>query len=83
MRPQDGNGEHAEPPSVSEEPAATASAAAAHSTSGNKAERRRAALWPGKASVIDQLNELVGELRDLESNIALHVRHLRALQYLT
>jgi hypothetical protein len=24
--------------------------------------------------VIDQLNELVGELRDLESNIALHVR---------
>lgn len=38
------------------------------------AQRRRAAPWEGRASVIDQLNELVGELRDIDSNIALHVR---------
>ena len=41
--------------------------------SGGKAERRRTAHWAGKASVIEQLNELVGELRDIDSNIALHV----------
>ncbi len=38
------------------------------------AQRRRAAPWEGRASIIDQLNELVGELRDIDSNIALHVR---------
>lgn len=40
---------------------------------GAKAERRRIAHWAGKASVVEQLNELVGELRDIDSNIALHV----------
>ena len=38
------------------------------------AQRRRAAPWEGRASIIDQLNDLVGELRDIDSNIALHVR---------
>jgi hypothetical protein len=38
------------------------------------AQRRRGGHWEGKASIIDQLNELVGELRDIDSSIALHVR---------
>ncbi|BDA45541.1 probable translation initiation factor eIF-2B subunit beta [Coccomyxa sp. Obi] len=43
------------------------------------AQRRRAATWEGKASIIDQLNELVAELRDIDSNIALHaVEHIHA-----
>lgn len=37
-------------------------------------QRRRAANWAGKSSIIDQLNELVGELRDIDSSIAAHVR---------
>ncbi len=43
------------------------------------AQRRRGGHWEGKASIIDQLNELVGELRDIDSNIALHVRLSRFL----
>jgi hypothetical protein len=36
-------------------------------------QRRRTGNWAGKANVIEQLNELVAELKDIDCNIALHV----------
>lgn len=32
--------------------------------------------WSGKPSIIEQINELIEELADIESNIAIHVRLL-------
>jgi hypothetical protein len=31
--------------------------------------------WQGRQSIIEQINELIDELVDIESNIAIHVRH--------
>ena len=39
-----------------------------------RGRRERQGNWAGKASVIDQLNELIQELKDIDSSIAVHVR---------
>ena len=39
-----------------------------------RTRRERHVPWDKKAAVIDQLNELIDELKDIESNIALRVR---------
>jgi len=51
-----------------------AAAGAAAGEAAARSRRERAGNWAGKPSVIDQLNELILELRDIEGSIAVHVR---------
>lgn len=66
---QDGPAE-GEAAAAQSQPAADSAGEAAQS---GAQRRSRASIWEGKASIVDQVNELVGELPDIDSNIALHV----------